>query len=364
MTRTRQRIPAATFLRKVTDPHIYGIKRLGEPMPFATMKALQSRLNERHYGYGWNNATFLEHCRENKTLYYYSRFQVHLEAKGDDELLPEDCMMLYFDIDINKSQGVGTEANAKQAIDFLTNYFPGLYSEKDRRAYPLIYNDGYGLPEFKAILKRLQATFNDLLTRHTGIERFEIKGLPTAIYKDGRDWRVDGYGTLAKLPTQLLERFDEFYSQPIVKVSELEKLVADLPAPDARATKAGRSTSETLLNEKQLALVPDVLAEYKSLSYYCMAMRQADPAGRRKVTALDFQIGFLVLSACRLKPNANGQLPGNRIKAIWTYLFENGFVTRGFDGSRWKVIRDTMEDCGLLNMVDNTYYFNLDGVKH
>jgi hypothetical protein len=107
----------------------------------------------------------------------------------------------------------------------------------------------------------------------------------------------------------------------------------------------------------------DVLAEYKSLSYYCMAVRQADPAGRRKVTALDFQIAFLVLSACRLKPNANGQLPGNRIKAIWTYLFENGFVTRGFDGSRWKVIRDTMEDCGFLNMVENTYYFNLDGVK-
>ena len=45
----------------------------------------------------------------------------------------------------------------------------------------------------------------------------------------------------------------------------------------------------------------DVLAEYKSLSYYCMAMRQADPAGRRKVTALDFQIAFLVLSACRLR---------------------------------------------------------------
>jgi hypothetical protein len=165
------------------------------------------------------------------------------------------------------------------------------------------------------------------------------------------------------LPTQLLERFDEFCGQPIVKVSELERLVADLPAPDAPATNAGRSTSETLLNEEQLAIVPDVLAEYKSLSYYCMAMRQANPAGRRKVTALDFQIAFLVLSACRLKPNANGQLPGNRIKAIWTYLFENGFVTRGFDGSRWKVIRDTMEDCGFLNMVDNTYYFNLDGVK-
>ena len=337
-------------------------RKLAEPQAFARKTTLKAHLNENNYGYSWTDATFLDHCQGNETLYFFSRFQSHPDEEGVEELLPEDCMAPYFDIDINKSQGIGTSDNAKKAIQFLENYFPGLYSENDRRAFPLIYNDGYELAEFKAIIKKLQTTFNDLLTRHCGIEKFEIKGMPANIYKEDGRWHVGKYGTLGKLPTQLLERLDEFYGQPIIRVSELEMLLAQMPTPEGKAAKAGGgSTTDIILNEEQLALVPDGLAEYKNLSYYCMAMRKDDPAGRRKITALDFQIAFVVLSACNLKPNDNGQLPSNRIKVIWTYLFENGFVPRAFDGSRWKVIRDTMEDCGLLDMVDNTYYFCKDG---
>jgi hypothetical protein len=61
--------PAATFLHKVTDPYIYGIKRLDVPQAFAKITTLQNQLNERNYGYRWNQASFLEHCKGNKTLY-------------------------------------------------------------------------------------------------------------------------------------------------------------------------------------------------------------------------------------------------------------------------------------------------------
>ena len=169
-----KRIPAATLLHKIIDPYIYGVKRDGEPQAYARIDTLEAHLNKWNYGYRWNNIDFLDHCAGNKTLYFYGKFQCHKEPKGDDELFPEDCILPYFDIDVGKSRGIGTSENAAKAMKFLENYFPGIYSEDNRRAFPLIYNDGYSKKEVETTFSELKRIFNDLLTKHCGIELFEI----------------------------------------------------------------------------------------------------------------------------------------------------------------------------------------------
>ena len=357
-----KRIPAATFLRKITDPYIYGIKRNGEPQAYARIDTLEAYLNERNYGYKWKDADFLDHCAGKKTLYFYGKNQCHLGKKGDDELLPEECIMPYFDIDVGKSRGIGTPENAAKAMKFLENYFPGIYSEDNRRAFPLIYNDGYDQEEVKTTFSKLERIFNDLLTKHCGIEKFEIMGSFCDICNGGyKTWKVLGYGVLGKLPTQLLERFDEFYCQPIIRMSSLVKLAADTPMPKVEREEVG-STTNIILSKNQLEMVPEVMLQYKNMAYRCMAFRTTDPAGGRKVSPVKFQAAFTILSACHLKPNKNGQLPTARIAFLWQYLYHNGYEEIGhFHGSVWKCLRDTMEDCGYLDMIDERYWFTQDG---
>jgi hypothetical protein len=74
------------------------------------------------------------------------------------------------------------------------------------------------------------------------------------------------------------------------------------------------------------------------------------------VEAEDLAIGLGIVKVCTSKPNADGTMPTERIKAIWDKLFENGEVDRAFDYHRWRVARNLIESKGGLAMVDRRFY--------
>ena len=84
------------------------------------------------------------------------------------------------------------------------------------------------------------------------------------------------------------------------------------------------------------------------------------PAGRKRLCAEDFQRAFVILSLVAREPNEDGQLPHNLAEALWKKVFGGD---RGWDNSRWKAIRDTLADCGFLDLVDESYYYYPDGDK-
>ena len=53
--------------------------------------------------------------------------------------------------------------------------------------------------------------------------------------------------------------------------------------------------------------------------------------------------------------NRDGTLPGDRIKGLWTALYQAGQVERGFCTNRYKVLRDLLTDKGLLTWEDERY---------
>src|ERR1019366_8896127 len=79
-------------------------------------------------------------------------------------------------------------------------------------------------------------------------------------------------------------------------------------------------------------------------------------SSRAKVVAEDLAIGLAIVKYCTSKPNTDGTMPTQRIKAIWDKLFENEEVARAFDYHRWRVVRDRIEVEGGLEIVDRRFY--------
>jgi len=318
---------------------------------------LQAKLNSRNYGCRWTTADFEQHCAGNHTLYYYANWSCHWDDFGYDEIFPEKCILTYLDVDILKKQGIGTADDARHAMQILTEFFPDLYSEDNRRAYLHVYNDGLDRDEFKTLMSDFAKAMDARLKQDCNIEKFEIKGTPADIRRIAcNNFKVQGYGVLAKLPTQLMERFDEFYGSAVIKTSDLrilvDKLAIEAPKTDRTTVRSGGSCElipdDELDNRKQL----DGLINAICPSLVGMIVN------RHKITMEDIRI-YLLIEKFKLNHpyKEDGANPWARTKAIWTTLYDEGKTDRKFNSERHAVIRDTLGKLGHLEAIDLTYSY-------
>ena len=124
-----------------------------------------------------------------------------------------------------------------------------------------------------------------------------------------------------------------------------------------------KSLSGMPLTDTEIEDIPDRIKRYRSLSYRCMdASRQHRPKGQR-LYSLDVQYALTILDLQFRHPNENHGAPVKRAEAWWNWMVKEKHFTRGWCGKKWAAIHRMLVDCGVLNVIDNTYWFDADGGK-
>ena len=162
---------ATGFLRRVTSRLVYGRKKAKGPRPVLPIDICIENFNRKGYGEQWNVYEFTQHQQGLETLYYF----------GSDD--PRDKYTLVnIDIDVQKSQGLGTPEGAKQLAEHYKKLFPGVYFEpstngKGQHGYLLVEKDGITAENGKRGLKRLE-DYLDHVAKDFDVEMVEVKGAP------------------------------------------------------------------------------------------------------------------------------------------------------------------------------------------
>jgi hypothetical protein len=274
------------------------------------------------------------------------------------------------DIDCHRS---GNPESAKAFADWLSdNYFPGLYHEpstngRGRHGYFVLHkfqcNDvavSNRLKQLEKSLKKLLQVFLGSYPHHQ-VEGVEIKGTPHNLtWAGGEQRKIETMksGFLAKVPRDIVDRFDEFKNTTVVSFDDIDDLEREadklvIPEPPKLSTvKTRGSTSAHPITKDEIEAITGPYLEFAKTWI-------PDPVGtssRAMVEAADLAIALPIVKYCSLKRNADGTMPTKRIKIIWDRLFAEGEIDRAFDYHRWRVIRDLIESRGGLEMEDRRYY--------
>src|SRR5262249_11099296 len=152
-------------------------------------------------------------------------------------------------------------------------------------------------------------------------------------------------GDLAKLPREILDRFEEFQNTTVLSIHDLHELedrVQRMEIPGPRRSSVFQSKGSTRSHPLSPDEVEAIHGPYLEFARTWIP-ESVGTSSRAKVEAEDMAIALAIVKSCSLKPNSDGSMPTARIKAIWDSLYETGEVDRAFDFHRWKTIRDTIE---------------------
>lgn len=134
------------------------------------------------------------------------------------------------------------------------------------------------------------------------------------------------------------------------------------PATAKKATLCSSgSISGFPIKDEQLALIPKMMKKYRSLSYYLFSVRKLDTYRKgRTIKAADFQYALTIMNLMAIVPNKwdDNQAATGRARAFWNRLYKEGYFTRAWDSDKWKLLRDTIVDAGLVTLLDERYWFS------
>ena len=336
----------AKFTKAVFDDLFHGIKKPQGIRPANLKKNIQAayqgktiRLNKLRI------KDIVAHMKGEKTLYFSAPWRIKAEY-----------LLALIDIDIQKSQQLGTTEGAWEYAKRLDALFPGCIFEpstngKGVHGYIVLKRDSLGNNLIAELYGRLEKYLRHLaLEWNADIETVEIKGRPARW-----DWTTTTIlksGTLAKLPRSDIS--DTF----ACSATDLLKLPTEYAVPKGKERKAQS------LNVGSICPLPDALEDlptFQKLGTSLHAEYNWQPTGRRKVIAEDVQVFAYLIHHCTLDMNDDGSMPTERINALWTWLYEAGITSRPYDPHRYKAIRDGFSDMGLLEWADHHYVIGLNG---
>jgi hypothetical protein len=310
---------------------------------------------------GLTNSDYYEHFAGKTTYYFWADGRVRTFET-----------LANIDIDCHSR---GNSRSATAFAEWLSqNYLPDLYHEpsthgRGRHGYFILRKFAFGDQEVANILGRLDKALKKLLRLFLAthpehqIEGVEIMGTPHVItWEEGAERQIESLksGKLAKLPRQILDRFEEFNKTTRLTFADIYNLcekVAQIVLPEAkvfsiRVIAQNGSLSDHPIPAEEIAAIQGPYLQF-ARTWIPQALATSS---RAKVDSSDLAIAFAVIRTCTLKMNADGTLPTERIRAIWDRMYLNGEVDRAFDYHRWKTIRDLIEVKGGLVMEDRHYY--------
>jgi hypothetical protein len=365
----RTRDPICCYLRKLISPYGFGWK--GDVWwcddGYQDAGGIGRNSNETLIRF-YNTSGFMGTPTNDQLRDHFAgRYALYFWADGRKST-PLTISMI--DIDCHKT---GDPESAEAFADWLKdNYFPDLYHEpstngKGRHGYFVLFKDGFrdvGVANFlKKLEKALKKLLQYFLATHPQyqIEGVEIKGTPHIItWAQGSSRKIESMksGSLAKMPREIVSRFDEFKKTTVLSFDDIddlehkaEQLVIPEP-PKLSIFKGAGSTSTHPIPRHEIDAINGPYLDFAKTWI-------TDPVGtssRAKVEAADLAISLPIVKFCSQKRNVDDTMPTKRIKRIWDALFEEGEVDRAFDYHRWRVIRDLIESQRGLDMEDRRFY--------
>jgi hypothetical protein len=356
--RRRVKDPVCSFLKTLISPYGCGWEKPGGVDRYANDELIE-RYNKNRFMGSPSNGDMYAHFAGQTTFYFWA-----------DGRKSSPRTLSLIDIDCHRR---GNAASARAFAEWLDrNGFPDLYHEPSthdtgRHGYVILDKEGFGdvavaniLNRLEKVLRRLLQVFLATHPEHD-IEDVEIKGTPHILtWAKGSSRRIESMksGQLAKLPRDILDRFDEFRDTAVLSIQDIHQLEErveriEIPAPRRlSASRARGSTRNHPLSTDEVEAIGGPYLEFAG----AWVPEPLATSGRARVEAGDVAIGLAIVKVCSSKSNSDGTLPTARVKAIWNRLFEDGEVGRAFDYHRWKTIRDVIEVRGGLEMVDRSFY--------
>ncbi len=358
LKKKRTKDPVCSYLRKLISPYGYGWKEDGRVGRFKN-ETLIRRYNTFGFIGSPANDELQNHFNGETTLYFWADGRMNN---------PQTISMI--DIDCHKS---GNPQSAEAFANWLKdNYFPNLYHEpstngKGRHGYFVLSKYQCNDVAVANILKNLEKSLKKLLAYflavhpHYQVENVEIKGTPHLItWACGKERRIERIksGMLAKVPRDIVSRFDEFKNTTVLSFDDIDDLEAQaeqlvIPEPPKLLKfKAVGSTTAHPITKDEIEAINGPYLDFAKT----WVSEPVGTSSRAKVEAADLAIALPIVKYCSQKRNADGTMPTKRIKVIWDRLFAEGEIDRAFDYHRWRVIRNLIEVEGGLEMEDRYFY--------
>ena len=249
--------PICSYLRKLISPYGYGWKeadRIGR----YTNEQLIRWYNTRGFMGSPRNSEYYAHFAGQTTLYFWADGRMST---------PQTISMI--DIDCHKT---GNPESAKVFADWLRHhYFPDLYHEpstngRGRHGYFVLFKHQCNAHAVAMILKKLEKALKKLLQVFLAeypeyqVEGVEIKGTPHLFtWAWGKKRRIEAMksGSLAKLPRDILHRFDEFKNTTVLRFDDIreleekaEKLVISEPKKLSIFKGAGSTSAHPITEDR------------------------------------------------------------------------------------------------------------------
>jgi hypothetical protein len=355
--------------KRTKDPICSFLKNLISPYGFGWEENLSVGRYSNDQLIRWYNTHSFMGTPTNGDIYAHFAGQQTLYFWADGRMsTPQTLTMI--DIDCHQR---GSAWSAKAFADWLSqNGFPDLYHEPSthgtgRHGYFVLSKEMCNDRAVCHILKRLDNILKKLLQVFLAthpeheIENVEIKGTPHVItWAKGARRQIESMksGDLAKLPRDILNRFEEFKNTTVLSFQDIDELEAKvdrmvIPGPrKLSVVKAKGSTPNHPIPKDELEAIGGPYLDFAR----SWVPESVGTSSRAKVEAADLAIGLAIVKFCTSKPNRDGTMPTMRIKAIWDKLFENDEVERAFDYHRWRVVRDLIEVQGGLEIVDRRFF--------
>jgi hypothetical protein len=353
--------PRAAYLLPYLSPITYGKKTENGPRP----KLTKYRAND-YLARGWSGKIsarkLVEHFCGRATHYYWAD-------------LSSDSLLLMGDVDCHD---LGTAEGAMAFCKFLSEtLFPGLYYEPSTNGngahfYLDIQNLGLKLTrnDVSRLATRLANKFTEL-AKDFDVQMVEIKGHPPEV-KQRKFQRVEHgyrivsaevltYGQFAKLPRlSSFEKFDLFKNRPVLTPDEIESERFDVQSD---VVEAGEGKPIRVAKGSCMWVTQDDQRMLDNLTAWCKAQEldNLKTSGRHVVTARDFAIAMLVVKKLTGILKNDDPMRTMRLWGVWKSFYSSGVVDRAFDPKRWKVIRNTLSERGLLDWRDSSYVVPMEG---
>jgi hypothetical protein len=340
-----------TLLRKLIHQFDFGCKREGIPKhsnPAARIAAFIEG-DRQCFPRQMRNEHFYAHFSANETYYFTADGRLPHRASKDGH----DYTLLMIDIDCHN--GTGSLSGAIEFAEYLRlHWLPNLYYEVSTsgtgvHGYLFLNKEGCGGQWINTVARHFQSWLRGLLAEFKfNVSGIEIKGTSPEVTRIVGGKISFKCGQLAKLPREMLTRFDEFKRTPVVSGREIMRL----PVPEK--VHAAESSLGPMFSGQDLDRLRSVhhVAAKKLLN----SPSQPLPTGRVQVVREDVAVFFFLLEWFTANPNSDGSMPMARFEVCWKYLVKEGHVKRQFDSKRFAAIRNWLDRLSLLEWEDANFY--------
>lgn len=286
-----------------------------------------------------NNQDLLDHEEGRETLFY----------------TPSTAGRGLCGIDID-CHGTGNAEGAQKARALVERWLPGCYTEISTggiggHGHVIVDYNEWLAEDFKPVWRDLcNALDKKCRAEGINIEKIEPKGLPAVVIKQKMGVSDSStMGILIRFPRNIRAAMGTCVLTPEDIISITEKIEATIPKAET-IIKESPACSNLLCERDDI----DRLEGFGRKALYAYNPT-AVLSNRVRVTVEDVAVALWIITFCKKHHNSKGHTPGNRIRAIWKVLREQGITKRAFDPKRWAFIRNMLSDYGYIDWLDASY---------